>query len=101
MKAYMGSGCRAPIIPQHQMEVRGQPHTTATSALEEEPSLPTEQEVRSALQLVWTFQRREKSPAPARIWPLNHSVNSLPTSTTLSVSSTTMELYLCSLSMPS
>ena len=32
---------------------------------------------------------------------MNHSVNSLLTSTTLSVSCTTMELHLCSPSMPS
>jgi len=97
----MGSGCIAPIIPQHLMEVKGQPHTTTTSPLGKEPSLNIEQEVRWALQLVWTFQRREKSPAPTRIWPLNHSVNSLFTSATLSVSCTTMELHLCSPSMPS
>jgi len=46
------------------MEVRGQPHTTATSPLEKEPSLPIEQEVGWALQLVWIFQRREKHLLP-------------------------------------
>jgi hypothetical protein len=48
------------------MGVRSQPHTTATSPLEKEPSLPIEQEVGWALQLVWIFQRRENISCPCQ-----------------------------------
>ena len=42
-------------------------HARDTLTLQEEPSLPTEQEAGWASEPVWTFRRREISLAPAGI----------------------------------
>jgi hypothetical protein len=61
------------------MEVSGQPHVSVALAPVKEPSVPIEWEAGWAPEPIWTFERRDKSLAPAGIRVLGRIARSLIT----------------------